>query len=100
MVLIAMKTDTKGLTRLNVRAIRIPQAKGRTHYAFPLSARTAHDLIESGLLRIDIWSASNEDGYQRSPSASISTQLVPSMSLMDSTGFSALPKPLKRIQMP
>ncbi len=67
MVLIAMKTDTKGLTRLNVRAIRIPQAKGRTHYAFPLSARTAHDLIESGLLRIDIWSASNEDGYQRSP---------------------------------
>jgi len=52
---------------LTVEAISVPQASGRKHYAFTLSAKQIHDLKARNLLLVDKWSASNPEGYQRSP---------------------------------
>lgn len=40
---------------------------GRILYSTAISAKEAHDLIANGLLKVDRWSESNPDGYQREP---------------------------------
>ena len=57
-------TETKIMTK---SALPIRQQAGRTHYTFALSGAEAHDLISHELLKVDKWSSSNEDGYQREP---------------------------------
>jgi DGQHR domain-containing protein len=48
-------------------AIPVPQSGGRIQYATTISAERAHDLISRGLLKVDVWTSTNQDGYQRSP---------------------------------
>ncbi|MCW6167455.1 MAG: DGQHR domain-containing protein [Thermoplasmatales archaeon] len=45
----------------------VPQAGGRVQYVTSLSAEKVHDLFSRGLLKVDEWSSTNQDGYQRSP---------------------------------
>jgi DGQHR domain-containing protein len=54
---------------LKVTAVPIQQ-HGRTHYMVTLKAKTVHGLITAGLLKVDKWSESNDDGYQREPTES------------------------------
>lgn len=61
------ESGTKGVTTLVKFAIPVRQQSGRTHYAFAISGNEAHDLIARSLLKVDRWSTSNEDGYQRDP---------------------------------
>lgn len=52
---------------VDLEVLPVPQAGGRVQYVASLSAEKAHDLFSRGLLKIDIWSSTNQDGYQRSP---------------------------------
>ena len=52
---------------LTKRAVPVRQQGGRIHYMFAMPGSEVHDLITRGLLKVDKWSASDDDGYQREP---------------------------------
>jgi DGQHR domain-containing protein len=52
---------------VELEVLPVPQAGGRIQYLASLSAEKAHDLWSRGLLKVDVWSSTNQDGYQRSP---------------------------------
>jgi DGQHR domain-containing protein len=63
--------DGQNSTTRVLRVTGVPiRQHGRIHYLVTLRAKTVHDLITAGLLKVDKWSESNQDGYQRDPTES------------------------------
>lgn len=64
-----LKTNDVNARVLQVNGVPIHQ-NGRIHYLISLTAETVHDLMVNGLLKVDEWSMTNQDGYQRAPTQS------------------------------
>jgi DGQHR domain-containing protein len=58
---------TKVRGTLTKRAVRVKQQGGRVHWMFALPGSEVHDLITREMMKVDKWSAGDEDGYQREP---------------------------------